>query len=66
MKLDDEANTAFAQEVVGAASLLPTAIEWFGENLEPGDVFPREKLEEWARAAGWGPAGEVDRLGSEE
>jgi len=59
MKLSDQANIVFAQEVVGAASLLPTAIEWIGENLQPGDVFPREKLEEWARAAGWAPEGEV-------
>jgi len=59
MKLSDQANIAFAQEVVGVVILLPTAIEWIGENLQPGDVFPREKLEEWARAAGWAPEGEV-------
>lgn len=29
------------------------AVEWFNDNMAPQDVFDRERLDEWARVAGY-------------
>lgn len=39
--------------VGGNASAMNAAVEWMGENMQPGDVFDAEKLEAWASAAGF-------------
>jgi hypothetical protein len=44
----------FFEDVIGLKSnLLETAAEWIADNLEPGDVYSEEKLEEWALENGF-------------
>lgn len=40
---------AFLEEVI-PTNLLDSAIDWISNNLEPGDVFSKDQLREWARA----------------
>lgn len=51
MNITPEKRTEFVEKVIG--DVLEAAIEWIGENCDPGDVFDRGKLEAWAHAAGW-------------
>jgi hypothetical protein len=53
-----EQELAFAMDVVAGHPMLESALEWIASNLEPGDVFEREKLEAWAVAAGYEKKGE--------
>jgi hypothetical protein len=52
MRTTSQQNRQFAE------SILPTwpldeAIEWINSNMEPGDVFTEDKLEEWAENNGF-------------
>lgn len=58
---DDGAVQAdFANAIFNPASALTTAIEFIGEHLEPGDVFPDEKLLAWAKLRGFQPLPKED------
>lgn len=48
-----EAKIGFAGAVIDPEQMLGAAIEWINDNLSPGTVYDREKLEAWARAAGF-------------
>ena len=50
---EQERNLAFASELILIDSMLPAALEWIADNMEPGDVFDAEKLEAWAKARGY-------------
>ena len=44
---------SLASTVLNEESIVETVKEWIRDHLAPGDVFDREQLEDWARAAGW-------------
>lgn len=46
---------AFTDVVLNPESALATAIEFIGDNLNPGDVFSDEKLVAWAKTRGFPP-----------
>lgn len=52
---DGAVQAGFANAILDPASALTTAIEYIGENLEPGDVFPDDKLLAWAKLRGFQP-----------
>jgi hypothetical protein len=45
--------TAVLQGALNSNAGLNAAIEWIGDNMEPSDVFSREKLEAWAIMTGY-------------
>jgi len=52
MPLDYRKRKAFIDSMV-SDSLLHQAIEWIADNLEPQDVFPDHKLNDWAEEQGF-------------
>lgn len=38
---------------ISGDNAIERAIEWIGDNMEPQDVFDRDKLDAWARMAGY-------------
>ena len=46
----------FVDTVLGGAdSIYGLALQWIAEHVQPGEIYPREVLEEWARINGWTP-----------
>lgn len=46
---------SLASAVLNEESIVETVKEWVRDHMDPGDVYEREQLEAWARAAGWSP-----------
>ena len=40
-------------EIVIANSALENAMQWIGDNMNPGDVFSTKDLENWAESNGY-------------
>lgn len=53
MATPDAAARSLVSALFNEESIVETVTEWVRDNLAPGDVFDREQLEAWARAAGW-------------
>ena len=45
-------NIDFAEDMI-SGWLLDDAAKWIGKNLNPGDVFEKDDLEEWAEENGY-------------
>lgn len=52
------ANTTFHNQKEFGADFLEQICEWIADNMDPEDVFPAGRLEEWARDNDFEPVGE--------